>query len=378
MIQVQRRGYFICDVEFSPYNPSIGRSRPVVLISIPDGTAGSYGLPGNTQAQPSKAPEKKPSGKEGKKQGGGATTPAPAKQGKGSPSPAVAAPGGSNDGEKLNSSVTAQGDLVRRLKAEKAAKPEIDDAVKKLLALKAEFKAATGLDWKPGMTIPQAASAAPAATDFADALNASVAAQGDLVRKLKAEKAAKPDIDEAVKKLLALKAEFKAATGNDWKPGAAPAPSPARSNASTSDDLNSSITDQGDTVRKLKADKAPKPDIDEAVKKLLALKADYKAATGQDLKPGAQPKASKVASPPPSGNVAGVDASIRKQGDLVRKLKSEKANKQDIDAAVKELLALKSKFKEATGNDWKPDHPAPVKQEVKGDSVGDGISAKSL
>jgi len=360
IIQIQRRGYFICDSPYAGYSVCVGRAKPVVLIAIPDGTAGSYGPPGKPVVK-AEAPTKG-AAKGGKTEKKGA---------KETPKKLVSAP--STNSNSLDGDITRQGDLVRKLKAEKAAKPEIDEAVKKLLALKAEFKAATGSDWKPGAApVPAASSSSSNAGD----LNTSVAAQGDLVRKLKAEKAAKPDIDEAVKKLLALKAEFKAATGNDWKPGAAPAPSPARSNASTSDDLNSSIADQGDTVRKLKADKAPKPDIDEAVKTLLALKADYKAATGQDWKPGAQPKASKVASPPPSGNVAEVDASIRKQGDLVRKLKSEKANKQDIDAAVKELLALKSKFKEATGNDWKPDQPAPVKQEVKGDSVGDGISAK--
>merc|ERR1712106_802367 len=104
-------------------------------------------------------------------------------------------------------------------KTEKAAKPEIDEAVKKLLALKADFKAATGSDWKPGATAAPAAPAkassppAPAGGD----LGAAVAAQGELVRKLKTEKSAKPQIDEAVKKLLALKADFKAATGSDWK-----------------------------------------------------------------------------------------------------------------------------------------------------------------
>jgi len=368
IIQVQRRGYFVCDVEFSPYNPSVGRSRPVVLISIPDGTAGSYGLPGSAQAQPSKGPEKKPSGKEGKKQGGGATTPAPAKQGKGSP--AVAALGGSNDGEKLNSNVAAQGDLVRRLKAEKAAKPEIDDAVKKLLALKAEFKAATGLDWKPGMTIPQAARAAPAATDSADALNASVAAQGDLVRKLKADKAAKPDIDEAVKKLLALKAEYKAATGADWKPGASPVPTkqaePSAASTGAADGLSAAVTAQGDTVRKLKSEKAAKSEIDEAVKKLLSLKADYKAATGTDWKPGAAP--TKPTEPVPvqstsDGGSSELSSKVEAQGNLVRQLKGDKKPKEEIDAAVKKLLELKAEYKAATGSDWQPVGGAPKKQE---------------
>ena len=58
-------------------------------------------------------------------------------------------------------------------------------------------------------------------------INAAIIAQGDLVRKMKADKAAKSDIDEAVKKLLALKADFKTATGQDWKPGCAVPDTPA-------------------------------------------------------------------------------------------------------------------------------------------------------
>ncbi|GLD65602.1 bifunctional glutamate/proline--tRNA ligase-like protein, partial [Lates japonicus] len=46
--------------------------------------------------------------------------------------------------------------------------------------------------------------------------------QGELVRKLKAEQAPKDQIDGAVKQLLALKAEFKKLTGQEYKPGMAP------------------------------------------------------------------------------------------------------------------------------------------------------------
>lgn len=73
-------------------------------------------------------------------------------------------------------------------------------------------------------------------------LSDKVAAQGDLVRKLKGEKKPKEEITAAVEVLLALKvsvgqifsclanlmstsqAEFKTKTGNDWQPaGGAPA-----------------------------------------------------------------------------------------------------------------------------------------------------------
>ena len=49
--------------------------------------------------------------------------------------------------------VSAQGDLVRKLKSEKADKTVVTDAVKTLLALKAEYKTATGEEYKPGKVI---------------------------------------------------------------------------------------------------------------------------------------------------------------------------------------------------------------------------------
>ena len=350
MVQVQRRGYFICDVEYKPYNPAVGRARPCVLICIPDGSVDSYGPPGK-KATPAPAPEK------GKKAGAAAGA---KKQAKVQSAPAATA---TNQAGDLNSAITAQGDLVRKLKGDKAAKAEIDEAVKKLLALKADFKAATGSDWKPGAAPAPAKAASPGAGGGGSAgdINNALVAQGDLVRKMKADKAAKPEIDEAVKKLLALKADYKAATGQDWKPGATPpatkASSPPASGGAAAD-INTAITAQGDIVRKLKTDKADKAAIDGAVKKLLALKADYKAATGQDWKPGAAPAPAKAASPA-GGSAADINTAIGAQGDAVRKLKADKAAKADVDEAVKKLLALKADFKAATGSDWKPGMTVP-------------------
>lgn len=74
-----------------------------------------------------------------------------------------------------------------------------------------------------------------------------------------------------MKQLLALKEEYKKVTGQDYKPGAAPAPSastPSTTTASVSsapkclnkDPVNiyQRVAQQGDLVRKLKTEKAPK------------------------------------------------------------------------------------------------------------------------
>lgn len=66
----------------------------------------------------------------------------------------------------------------------------------------------------------------------------------------------------------------------------------------------------------------------------------------KDWKPGATPVA---ATPTPLGDSAKLNEDIAKQGDLVRSLKTAKAEKAKVDEAVKVLLDLKNKYKSATG-----------------------------
>ncbi|XP_055622940.1 bifunctional glutamate/proline--tRNA ligase isoform X2 [Toxorhynchites rutilus septentrionalis] len=195
-----------------------------------------------------------------------------------------------------------------------------------------------------------------------DQINNSIAQQGDKVRKLKADKASKQDIDVAVKTLLDLKKHFKEATGQEWKPEVIAAtsivPATAQNDHSSAEQINVKIVEQGNTVRDLKAKKAPKPDVDAAVKTLLNLKAEYKSITGRDWKPAVAPvnvvsveNDTKSISP---SSAESINDKIIKQGDNVRVLKSNKAPKQEIEAQIKVLLDLKSEYKSATGQDWKP------------------------
>ncbi|XP_063804717.1 tryptophan--tRNA ligase, cytoplasmic [Pseudophryne corroboree] len=70
-------------------------------------------------------------------------------------------------------------------------------------------------------------------------------------------------------------------------------------------ELYNQVTMQGDKVRALKTDKAPKDEIDAALKLLLALKVDYKNSVGQDYKPGSPP--TDVTSVPNNGLPAASD-----------------------------------------------------------------------
>uniref|UniRef100_A0A8C5CN35 Glutamate--tRNA ligase n=1 Tax=Gadus morhua TaxID=8049 RepID=A0A8C5CN35_GADMO len=282
VIQLQRRGFYICDQPYEPISPNSCKESPCVLLYIPDG---------HTKEMPTSGSKNKaqiPSSK--------VTTvsEAPAS----SPAPTQAQAG------DVFSSVVAQAESVRQLKADKAPKEEIDAAVKQLLALKAEFKQITGQDYKPGSPPSNAAppctkttttstSSSSSSSPAHSGLYEQVSQQGDVLRKLKAEKA--PKIDAAVKQLLALKAEFKQITGQDYKPGMTPpsnaAPPCPKTTTNTSSSssapvgLYEQVSQQGEVVRKLKTEKVPKEQVDEAIKALLALKGQYKTLTGQDYKP---------------------------------------------------------------------------------------------
>ena len=58
-----------------------------------------------------------------------------------------------------------------------------------------------------------------------------------------------------------------------------------------------------------------------------------------------------------------LEMKIASVGDLIRKLKAEKASKDAIGVEVKVLLSLKELFKKKTGQDWKP--PSQAKPDTK-------------
>ena len=76
-----------------------------------------------------------------------------------------------------------------------------------------------------------------------------------------------------------------------------------------------------------------------------------------------QPSVAKESSPGKETSNAGdqLNDEITAQGLKVRDLKSNKAEKADITAAVAILLDLKAKYKAAVGKDWKPDSHQPSK-----------------
>ncbi|XP_056342211.1 bifunctional glutamate/proline--tRNA ligase isoform X3 [Oenanthe melanoleuca] len=364
IIQLQRRGFFICDQPYEPVSPYSCKDAPCILIYIPDG---------HTKEMPTSGSKEKTKAETAKKEATSAVKGKSAPVVGHAPAPACTV----SEGHLIiYNKVAAQGDVVRDLKAKKAAKEDIDKAVKQLLALKAEYKEKTGQEYKPGNPpvsgTAQSSKLETSGTLDSKALYDKVAEQGEVVRKLKAEKASKEEIGAAVEVLLSLKAEYKRQTGQEYKPGnppvvfvpaqCSPVPTPPSPCPVDSKALYSKVAQQGEVVRKLKSEKASKDQIDEAVKLLLSLKADYKEKTGQEYKPGHPPVAqgalpqtsNTVSSGPDTPEAKALFSKVALQGDEVRKLKAEKADKEKIDVAVKELLQLKAQYKSVAGVDYKP------------------------
>jgi bifunctional glutamyl/prolyl-tRNA synthetase len=273
-----------------------------------------------------------------------------------------------SDSGDLSAKIATQGDKVRKLKSEKASKSVVDAEVKILLALKQEYKLKFGQDWVPGGAPASAVSVKTESDDDGD-LNAKITGQGDKVRKLKSEKAAKSVVDPEVKILLALKQEYKQKFGKDWVAGSAP-PKTVQNTSSnkTESELLELIGKQGDIVKKLKGEKASKSDIDREVKTLLQLKDDFKKATGKEWKPNMKPETHDVSATPAAGDNAGVSVSkdalverVTEQGNIVRELKAKKASKDEIDKALKILLGLKAEYKALTGTDFPVAGRTPAK-----------------
>eukprot|EP00116_Pleurobrachia_bachei_P000521 sb/3460783/ len=409
IIQLQRRGYYICDSPYQATSDYSGVPRPCILINIPDGravtTAPKSAVPATVT--PTAAPAVSMTGGNGdeilaqiaeqgtkvrnlksqkagkdeikaavdkllalKKQYKDLTGKDAPAGGKPAAAPAVSMTGG--NGDEILAQIAEQGTKVRNLKSQKAGKDEIKAAVDKLLALKKQYKDLTGVDAPAG---GKPAAAAPTSTPEGDAILGQIAEQGTKVRNLKSQKAGKDDIKA---RQLFDNREFFVMfleTGKDAPAGGKPAPVKAATPAPTptpaptggrEDELLGLIYTQGNVVRDLKAKKAGKEDVTAAVKLLLAHKAEYKALTGKDAPAGGK---APTQQPTMTDPAAALEAQIKEQGDKVRAAKAAKAPKDDITALVGELLKLKTDYKTLTGKDVPGAQPAKQQGKQKSKPV---------
>ncbi|KAK6731733.1 hypothetical protein RB195_007914 [Necator americanus] len=338
IIQLQRKGFYICDHVYQKKSEFSGVETPLLLIYIPDGHVKE------TVNKAQQSADVQPS----------------------VPTPQT----GSLDALALYKQIEAQGNTVRTLKGEDPKSDATKQAVQKLLELKKQYKDVCGQEYKPGQ--PPAESAAKNATNTAESaaknatntaesastLFAAIESQGELVRNEKAKDAKSEATKAAIAKLLDLKKQYKEKTGQDYKPGQSPATPTATATAAAPADVSalySEIEAQGEIVRQEKAKDAKSEAAKAAIAKLLELKKQYKEKSGHDYKPGQRPAASTSI---PSSDTATDESTlyneIQAQGELVRKEKAKDAKSEASKAAIAKLLELKKQYKEKTGKEYKP------------------------
>ncbi|XP_064858124.1 methionine--tRNA ligase, cytoplasmic [Oncorhynchus nerka] len=159
------------------------------------------------------------------------------------------------------------------------------------------------------------------------------------------------------------------------QPATTPASGPAAQTAVNGADterareLTLAVAEQGEKVRTLKGQKAEKTVIGAEVTKLLDLKKQLSLAEGKDPEPvltkgkkNAQPATTPASGPAAQTAVNGADAerareltlAVAEQGEKVRTLKGQKAEKTVIGAEVTKLLELKKQLSLAEGKDPEP------------------------
>uniref|UniRef100_A0A915AYC0 glutamate--tRNA ligase n=1 Tax=Parascaris univalens TaxID=6257 RepID=A0A915AYC0_PARUN len=421
IIQIQRKGFYICDCEYSEKSDFSGHEMPLILIAIPDGSR---------------------------------HTSPPAGTVKGSSTKKAVVDSGENS-DALQLEIEKQGILVRQLKAVDPKSAESKSAIAKLLELKKKYKEVTGGDYKPkpaaDVTVsePQLTGAVAARSQAAHAdlgssrtastgsaqfahaedLREQIGKQGDKVRLLKATSPKGEETKAAIAELLRLKAAFKDITGYDYKPKSATSAAqvttsepqltavlPTQSETTISyaessevtsasskltymEDLFVQIKEQGEKVRSLKRGNPKGEETKAAIAKLLQLKATFKNITGSEYKPKLTTSAVQVTASEPqltavlptqSETITSNEASsqvtpassdstyvedlfvqIEKQGNKVRSLKASNTKAEETKAAIAELLQLKAAYKNVTGSEYKPKQTTSTTQQTasKGPSI---------
>ncbi|VDK60552.1 unnamed protein product [Gongylonema pulchrum] len=224
-VQLQRKGFYICDSDYAPKSGFSGSELPMVLIAIPDGS------------KPTTATQQ--------------TTACPAVDKITAVNGNISTNGDIRAGQlyillvfhvclskiahirtlhvfkyiffavsadvtTLYKQVEEQGALVRSLKASDPKAAKTKDAIAKLLELKKAYKELSGEDYKPDTAPVQQAAAAGIET--VEELYRRIEEQGNLVRSLKATDSKSEETKAAIAVLLELKKRYKEAAGAEYKP----------------------------------------------------------------------------------------------------------------------------------------------------------------
>uniref|UniRef100_A0A5S6QQU9 Uncharacterized protein n=1 Tax=Trichuris muris TaxID=70415 RepID=A0A5S6QQU9_TRIMR len=227
IIQIQRKGFYICDHPYCERDPYTGRPFPLVLFDVPDGhekelPTGLASLQKKTDGPKAankttkKSEKKQESRKNNSTAVGQVITVASTTD--------VAS---SKDADSYLLKIYEVGNKIRGLKAQKADKKDIEPLIVQLKDLKGRFEAIAGQPWNPslvekllhaGETKEAHNNEGSAGMLEADECLLKIKELGDKIRQLKAAATDKKVIEKEVEELKALKASYKAISGQEWNP----------------------------------------------------------------------------------------------------------------------------------------------------------------
>uniref|UniRef100_A0A158Q904 glutamate--tRNA ligase n=1 Tax=Elaeophora elaphi TaxID=1147741 RepID=A0A158Q904_9BILA len=351
IIQLQRKGYYICDSAYTSKSEYSGCEVPIILILIPDGSNKPVKSTHTTTEKNSSNIELGRTNSDVQINGNASTN--------------------EKDVLKLSQQIKEQGDLVRSLKAADPKGEKTKEAIAVLLSLKKAYQKLSAEDNK--------ANKLPS-LDSANDLYQSIEEQGNLVRSLKAANPKSDETKAAISKLLDLKKRYKESTGSEYKPKSAVSSQEQRQltmERRSIDELYKQIEEQGNIVRALKASNPKSEEAKAAVAKLLDMKQKYMEIAGKEYKPGTVAVTS-------SNNKVESDNTkcketfakeIAQQGDLVRSLKAEDSKSREVKDAIAELLKLKKQYKDEFGEEYgartsNTNASIPKKEEVEFEMAG--------
>uniref|UniRef100_A0A915PK29 glutamate--tRNA ligase n=1 Tax=Setaria digitata TaxID=48799 RepID=A0A915PK29_9BILA len=323
IIQLQRKGYYICDSAYSSKSEYSGIEMPIILILIPDGTSKITKLT-ETASKDSSA--------EGLKRGncnmGGITSSSPV------------------DVDNLYQQIRKQGDLVRSLKVADPKGMKTKEAITLLLDLKKTYRDLSGEDYKADMSPSLSKQVISGCS--AGNLYREIEEQGNLVRSLKATIPKSGETKAAISKLLDLKKQYKEKTGSEYIPGPATLSREQEQlsvESQSMETLYKEIIEQASIVHMLEAANPESEEAKAAIVKLLELKKKHKEMTGTEyeLKGTNDAVNEKLRSDIICCKQAFAQK-IAQQGDLVRSLKAKNPKMQEAKDAIAELLKLKKEY----------------------------------
>ncbi|XP_014601281.1 PREDICTED: bifunctional glutamate/proline--tRNA ligase [Polistes canadensis] len=345
IIQLQRKGFFRCDIPYADRSPFCCKEQPLILFHIPDGHTASKSVKTSAVDIKGSTVDKKPSVSKASSKGNAVYN-----------KPSLPKKIEQEDVNIINDKIIAQGHIVRHFKSEKVDQFIVDAEVKTLLKLKADFKAATGKEWKPKSSSNEIIDKGEYENTIKQLLTLMLNAKMAEVTQKKNTNIKETNMNHTVNNEEILKNKSDIVSENK-----------------TNDKLSEEIQKQGDKVRQLKSEKASKDVIDQEVKVLLNLKSEYKAATGQEWEPMKSEQTNATSKSIENKINDKLFEEIQKQDDKVRQLKKITGTELSIiDKEVKILLSLKNDYKIITGFDWKSKNETTPKKKKKDESAKSG------